>query len=899
MTNGTEAPADGVNPAATGAAPGKTPNGAKSIILFSDGTGNSSAKLFKTNVFRMYEAVDLGPSTEGKRDQISYYDDGVGTSSFTPLAVLGGAFGWGLKRNVLDIYRFACRNYREGDDIYAFGFSRGAFTARIVVALIAKEGLVRSDDEAELNRKTREAYRSFRADFLPRRLQWPTRLSRRVRSVIGGWIGGLKGHKPYDRADNCCPTIRFVGVWDTVSAYGGPITEITRAIDNWIYPLSMPDYQLNERVQWARHALAIDDERDAFHPLVWDEVHEQALVDAGKVSRERLEQVWFTGMHADVGGGYPDESLSYVSLLWMMEEAEWACERARRSDNDAERSGLRTLKVIKDRFVALASSYGPIHDSRAGLAAYYRYQPRRIAAWLDPVDEKTLSLRDPAIADEGGRPRGLLRSVNVHESVINRIATGTDRYAPITLPQVFRIVPPQKEGETVLQADSQTPNPPSPPNLQKPMVSRALREQLESPAAAIPRARAIEPILNLVWWRRLTYFATLAATLMTLGLPLVVAKLPNPPFLADGRTWIGGIIRLLTLVLPSFAGKWVEVYANNPFYFLLLAVVIVVFLTIGTGLERTLRDEARRVWKGTIEGALTAEPRASWVQKFRNSPYYQRFVQLFKWYFLPDWVVAPLIVVLASWLGLAVYAQSALPFLENGRSLCQPSPGGVAEITSVWRDFHTRDVCSGSFGQVVEKKSYIVTFDVVEPWFDSSIATTPEGIRVGDFPLGLGYLAAPFRRVIDARYLQPVLEVRPTDGEHRIGGNAQIYPLTVRPVGNSEILYRAEFVAPRTGELFLFANDAMIPLAGKYDYRYFYERSGPDKQQAGGNRGSACVTVERVDVTDKPKGAPPAGSICERAARRDAAQPAAVRAQGPRPGKGLTASAGDAGSRLR
>src|SRR4029077_11581777 len=106
----------------------------KSIILFSDGTGNSSAKLFKTNVWRLYEAVDLGPPAEGKRAQISYYDDGVGTSSFKPLTVLGGAFGVGLRRNVMDLYRYACRNYRDGDDIYAFGFSRGAFTIRLVVA---------------------------------------------------------------------------------------------------------------------------------------------------------------------------------------------------------------------------------------------------------------------------------------------------------------------------------------------------------------------------------------------------------------------------------------------------------------------------------------------------------------------------------------------------------------------------------------------------------------------------------------------------------------------------------------------------------------------------------------------------------------------------------------------
>src|SRR5687767_14609368 len=151
----------------------------------------------------MYEAVDLGPSTEGKRDQISYYDDGVGTSNFKPLSVLGGAFGWGLQRNVLDIYRYACRNYREGDDIYAFGFSRGAFTVRLVVALIASEGLVRSTSEAELDRKSRAAYRAFRAAFLPRRLQWPTKVLRSVRAVIAGWLGQLRDQEPYDPAENC------------------------------------------------------------------------------------------------------------------------------------------------------------------------------------------------------------------------------------------------------------------------------------------------------------------------------------------------------------------------------------------------------------------------------------------------------------------------------------------------------------------------------------------------------------------------------------------------------------------------------------------------------------------------------------------------------------------------
>ena len=282
----TRATGTGAQSVASGEPPRVALAEGKSIILFSDGTGNSSAKLFKTNVWRMYEAVDLGPPAEGKRPQISYYDDGVGTSSFKPLAALGGAFGWGLKRNVLDIYRYACRNYREGDDIYAFGFSRGAFTARVVVALIASEGLVRSENEAELQRKSIEAYRAFRKDFLPRRIEWPTRLVRKIRGRMIKVLDRLRGHTPYDSAENFRPKIRFVGVWDTVSAYGGPITEITRAIDNWFFPLSMPDYHLNERVLCARHALAIDDERDAFQPLLWDEVHEKTLIDSKKVARE-------------------------------------------------------------------------------------------------------------------------------------------------------------------------------------------------------------------------------------------------------------------------------------------------------------------------------------------------------------------------------------------------------------------------------------------------------------------------------------------------------------------------------------------------------------------------------------------------------------------------------------
>src|ERR1700682_885523 len=132
---------------------------AKHIGLLSDGTGNSSAKVFKTNVWRLFQILDLRDPTS----QIAYYDDGVGTSSFKAFAVLGGVFGFGLKRNVIDIYSFCCRNYKAGDYIYCFGFSRGALTIRVVAGFIARIGLVRYEgNEADLARDAEIAYREYR-----------------------------------------------------------------------------------------------------------------------------------------------------------------------------------------------------------------------------------------------------------------------------------------------------------------------------------------------------------------------------------------------------------------------------------------------------------------------------------------------------------------------------------------------------------------------------------------------------------------------------------------------------------------------------------------------------------------------------------------------------------------
>jgi uncharacterized protein (DUF2235 family) len=131
----------------------------KRIVLLSDGTGNAASKVWKSNVWRVFDSLDLRGS-----GQVAFYDDGVGTSSFKPLAILGGVFGWGLKRNVLDIYKFLCANYQPGDKVYAFGFSRGAFTIRVVLGLALNQGLVTGVTDAEFYQNAKLAYRAYRAE---------------------------------------------------------------------------------------------------------------------------------------------------------------------------------------------------------------------------------------------------------------------------------------------------------------------------------------------------------------------------------------------------------------------------------------------------------------------------------------------------------------------------------------------------------------------------------------------------------------------------------------------------------------------------------------------------------------------------------------------------------------
>lgn len=838
---------------ATGGGAGTPDRVPKSIILFSDGTGNSSAKLFKTNVWRMYEAVDLGPG-QNKSDatQIAYYDNGVGTSSVRLLALIGGIFGWGLKRNILDIYRFLCRNYdAENPDlhrIYAFGFSRGAYTIRLVVALIGDQGVVPFKDERDLERQSLDAYRAFQSKNRPNVFPYAAILVRGVRDALIWTSRKLRGLPLYRPGKKNVP-VRFVGVWDTVAAYGGPIAEITRGIDDWIWPLTMTDQKLGKHVQTARHALALDDERDSFHPVLWDEVYERKLAEAAAIGASetqtselqeryqvaalkygtRIQQVWFAGMHSDVGGGYPDESLSYVSLLWMMREAGAA--------------DLRLLPDAVKHVQNLSTPLGPIHDSRSGFAGYFRYQPRKIAAFMDPraisddraLDEPlnrkadkllnaTLSLRDPRVGEYKDRPQGLLMRCLVHESVVARIQSGTDGYAPIALPERFEVTPP----------------PPPPPlngaATRPDLVEPDILENLRNTAAG--RETRQETAWDFVFKRRLAYFFIVAASLFILITPLFVSAERR----FDGRSVWDVIVGWIGAVLPDLLDPWLRILSANPMWILVPAALIWLAKLQSGRWRAALDDRMRLIWKAALKGELADVPTGSPLRRFRNGKAYQRTIQFLKWRVAPvffGWSVIVAVLVAA----LAIAAQARLARDERSPALCPGGPVQIAGPTPATVRMNTADPCNPTGLAVRKGERYRVTFRPIGTWLDGDVEASPAGIGSARFPWHRQALIWPstlLRRVVRAGWMEPLYELRQfslVDGRPEA---IYIDRLAPKKIGE---LYVAEFEAHMDGELYLFVNDATLPWQ---PISYFYAGC-----EACRNSGEADVSIEALGASNR------------------------------------------------
>ena len=247
---------------------------AKRIIFCADGTWDKPQDA--TNVYKLYKAMATTAS------QVPYYDDGVGATGLPLEHLVGGAFGFGLFQKVKDGYSKIAQVYEEGDEIFIFGFSRGAYTARSLAGMIAICGLPTKNFDQSLVDTAFAAYRD-RDD------------RERLLSTLAP-----------DALFNA--PIKMVGVWDTVGSLGIPGAVF--GIPDPLY--GFLDTDLHPDVQNAYQALAIDEKRREFPPTLWT-----SKPAPGQV----LEQVWFAGVHSDVGGSYPETGLANITLSWMLSKA--------------------------------------------------------------------------------------------------------------------------------------------------------------------------------------------------------------------------------------------------------------------------------------------------------------------------------------------------------------------------------------------------------------------------------------------------------------------------------------------------------------------------------------------------------------------------------------------------
>ena len=259
----------------------------KNIVICCDGTGNQFGDQ-NSNVVKFYTALELSP------DQIGYYHPGLGTMGDPTIRqrlarwwskVEGLAFGAGFKANVLDAYRYLMETYNDGDRVFLIGFSRGAYTVRALAGLLDGYGLLRRGNEGHLP----YAWRLYRNQH-----------NVRTRNTINPLVDAAAAFKETFSHNDF--KINFVGVWDTVSSVG------------WIYsPLRLFNVAQNQTIQVGRQAVSIDEHRCFYQDNLWGD----------SLPGQDIQQVWFAGVHSDIGGSYPQATsgLSNITLQWMLLQA--------------------------------------------------------------------------------------------------------------------------------------------------------------------------------------------------------------------------------------------------------------------------------------------------------------------------------------------------------------------------------------------------------------------------------------------------------------------------------------------------------------------------------------------------------------------------------------------------
>jgi uncharacterized protein (DUF2235 family) len=407
----------------------------KNVVVCCDGTGNEVSENI-SNVLKLYRVLRKTGKTAPR--QVVFYDPGVGTlarpdpwTKFRQdaIAVFGLMTGYGLDDNILDAYTFLINNYEDGDDIYLFGFSRGAYTVRMLAGLIHKVGLL-APQQQNLAGAALTAYKQS------------TELNHAVAAQPSGdEEPEAEPQSLDDRAAQFArivsvrwPTVKFLGVWDTVASVIVP-----RPDRFYAFSLQeLPYTRRNPSVRVFRQAIALDERRRMFRLHAWDDRQNFTHNRFSKTNNSEpqdSQQVWFSGVHADIGGGYPESEsgLSKFPLLWMIDEAiAHGLAISQQALNQlawgVQRRGSPFTYVPPDI----------MRDPHQSMTKVWQ-----ALEWLPKADrlKEWQALRSRfGYYIPNGEPRAVPPGAFFHESIVSRMKAA-QHYRPINLPPSYRVVP--------------------------------------------------------------------------------------------------------------------------------------------------------------------------------------------------------------------------------------------------------------------------------------------------------------------------------------------------------------------------------------------------------------------------------------------------------------------------
>jgi uncharacterized protein (DUF2235 family) len=386
----------------------------KNIALFMDGTWNDADKSGATNVHKLYHSalvhqgphdLDDGiPVAKPGAKQVVHYLEGVGTGTGRVDKYRGGLAGFGTAKRIQEAYRFLAMNYDRaaGDRVYLFGFSRGAFAARALAGFVGLVGLLLKNAATETNLWL--AYQLYKRAG---KEGWSAAtLQQEIKNTLPDKLEKVFPPAPGERLQEVEPPIyvHFIGVWDTVKKLGlpGQPGSFTKHYDNPLLP---------HHITHARHALALHDLRPEFEPTLWKGLESQLAVAPHSSEMPSLQQVWFPGAHADVGGGYTNTDLSDVALAWMASESE-------KNHLCLGPDPLRTIPAVPS---------GNVHAE----IMLQHLAPRRILAdWVTgcPTMIESFFMHDIACKQLlNSRPRAYISEISKSTSLIGELAAWRKR----------------------------------------------------------------------------------------------------------------------------------------------------------------------------------------------------------------------------------------------------------------------------------------------------------------------------------------------------------------------------------------------------------------------------------------------------------------------------------------